>query len=169
MLNGSNVFWIKCFSLIFYLFLILFKKSKNNFLLLRRRKNKWLLLKGKFQCILSILYTLREKCPNTELFLVCVFPHSDWIRTRNNSVFGHFSRSAYCLSRKILSMELYSSSRYLPWKVENVSDKFFWRRTKQLLLKIILYKSILLLIKFRNLYKVYTDAGLQDKLWVNYQ
>ena len=37
---------------------------------------------------------LREKCPNTELFLVCIFQYSDWIRTRNNSVFGHFSRSA---------------------------------------------------------------------------
>ena len=51
---------------------------------------------------------LREKCPNTELFLVRIFRYSDWIRrftkslysiriqentTRNNSVFGHFSRS----------------------------------------------------------------------------
>ena len=24
--------------------------------------------------------SLREKCPNTELFLVRIFPHSDWIR-----------------------------------------------------------------------------------------
>ena len=37
--------------------------------------------------------TLREKFPNMELFLVRVFSHSDWIRTRNNSVSGHFSRS----------------------------------------------------------------------------
>ena len=29
-------------------------------------------------------------CPNTELFLVRIFPHSEWIRTRNNSVFGYF-------------------------------------------------------------------------------
>ena len=38
---------------------------------------------------------LREKCPNTEFFLVRAFPHSDWIkiRTRESSVFGHFSRS----------------------------------------------------------------------------
>ena len=35
---------------------------------------------------------LHEKCPNTELFLVCIFLHSDWIRTRNKSVFGHLSR-----------------------------------------------------------------------------
>ena len=50
--------------------------------------------------------TLREKCPNKEFFLVRIFPYSDWIRvslriqskcgkirTRKNSVFGHFSRS----------------------------------------------------------------------------
>ena len=50
---------------------------------------------------------LREKCPNTELFLVRIFLYSDLIRrfnlriqskyrkirTRNYSVFGHFSRS----------------------------------------------------------------------------
>ena len=57
----------------------------------------------------SYSYTLREKCPNTKLFLVRIFPHSDWIRrdrvplfiqsecgkirSRKNSVFGHFSRS----------------------------------------------------------------------------
>ena len=34
--------------------------------------------------------TLREKCPNTELFLVRIFPHSDWIRrgTKYLSVFS---------------------------------------------------------------------------------
>ena len=26
------------------------------------------------------MFTLREKCPNTEFFLVPIFPHSDWIR-----------------------------------------------------------------------------------------
>ena len=50
--------------------------------------------------------TLREKYPNTEFFQVCIFPHSDWIqilcisrysvqmwkiRTRKNSVSGHFT------------------------------------------------------------------------------
>ena len=33
-------------------------------------------------------FTLHEKWPNTELFLVRIFPHSDWMRTGNNSVFG---------------------------------------------------------------------------------
>ena len=47
---------------------------------------------------------LREKCPNTEFFLVRIFTHSDWIRrdiqsecgkirTRKDSVFGQFLRS----------------------------------------------------------------------------
>ena len=29
--------------------------------------------------MLSYSLSLREKCPNTELFLVRIFPHSDWI------------------------------------------------------------------------------------------
>ena len=55
--------------------------------------------------------TLHEKCPNTEFLMVRIFPYLDWIwrftacvnlriqskyrkiRTRKNSVFGHFSRS----------------------------------------------------------------------------
>ena len=56
-----------------------------------------------------VFFPLREKCPNTEIFPVRIFPHLDWIRrftvnlriqskyrkirTRNNSVLGHFSRS----------------------------------------------------------------------------
>ena len=34
-----------------------------------------------------------QKCPNTEFFLVRIFPHSDWIQNRKDSVFGHFLRS----------------------------------------------------------------------------
>ena len=30
-------------------------------------------------------YTLREKCPNTEFFLVRVLPHLDWIRIQSES------------------------------------------------------------------------------------
>ena len=36
--------------------------------------------------------TLREKCSNTELFLVRIQSEYRKIRTRNNSLFGHFSR-----------------------------------------------------------------------------
>ena len=58
--------------------------------------------------------TLREMCPYTELFLVRIFLYSDWIRwfnyciqyeyrkirTRNYSVFGHFSSSGKSMSSK---------------------------------------------------------------------
>ena len=54
--------------------------------------------------ISSYNYALHEKCPNTELFLVRIFrirtkygeilqSECGKIRTRNNSVFGHLSRS----------------------------------------------------------------------------
>ena len=53
------------------------------------------------------MLSLREKCPNTEFFLVRIFLHSDWIRrvnlpiqfeyekirTRKNCVYGHVSHS----------------------------------------------------------------------------
>ena len=38
-------------------------------------------------------HTLPEKYPNTELFLVRIQSVCGKIRTRNNLVFGHFSRS----------------------------------------------------------------------------
>ena len=37
--------------------------------------------------------TLREKCSNTEFFLVRIFPHSDWIR-RDTSYLSVFSPNA---------------------------------------------------------------------------
>ena len=58
--------------------------------------------------VVVIFIPLREMCPNMKLFLVRIFPHSDWIRreikntnlpecrkirTRNNSVFGQYSSS----------------------------------------------------------------------------
>ena len=49
----------------------------------------WLMtLRAKLHYIL-----LREKCPNTEFFLVCIFPHSDWIR-RVNPYLSGFSPNA---------------------------------------------------------------------------
>ena len=43
----------------------------------------------------ATILTLREKCPNMELFLVRIQSEYRKIRTRNNSVFGHFSCSVY--------------------------------------------------------------------------
>ena len=40
-----------------------------------------------------ITITQHEKCPNTELFLVRIQSECGKIRTRNNPVFEHFSRS----------------------------------------------------------------------------
>ena len=47
----------------------------------------------------AAITTLREKCPNTEFFLVLIF-QSEYgkIRTRKNSVFAHFSNSAIVTS-----------------------------------------------------------------------
>ena len=73
-------------------------------------------------------FTLREKCPDTELFLVRIYLYSAWIwrftplhiqqeykkiRTRNNSVFGHFSHSVSMLQKPtrqlqyVLSWEIF--------------------------------------------------------------
>ena len=67
---------------------------------------------------------LREKCSNTEFFLVRIFPHLDWIRrdtewvslriqskcrkiqSSKNSVFGHFSRSAHTFNSCFSENEL---------------------------------------------------------------
>ena len=58
--------------------------------------------------ILSIIFTTiglyhYVKCPNVEFFLVRIFPHSDWIRTRKNSAFGHFSRIVCYIFKGIAS------------------------------------------------------------------
>ena len=77
------------------------------------------------RCLHSPIYasvSLREKCPNTELFLVDMIPYSGWlrrdasylriqsecgkIRTRNNSVIGYFSRSVCYSSSNILKVLL---------------------------------------------------------------
>ena len=38
---------------------------------------------------------MREKRPNTEFLMVRIFPDLEWIRTRKNSVYGHFSHSVH--------------------------------------------------------------------------
>ena len=64
-----------------------------NLVSLQRLKMKILnVFKGnkKWDEHLKIISPLREKCPNTELFLVRIFTHSDWIRrdTKYLSVFS---------------------------------------------------------------------------------
>ena len=82
--------------------------------------------------------SLCEKCPNTELFLFPIFLYSDWIRrvanlriqpeygkirSRNNSVFGHFSRSVI---RTTINHPL---CECVPFNVqENIKDYFFLKK-----------------------------------------
>ena len=76
-------------------------------------------------------------CPNTELFLVHTFLYSDWIRTRNNSVFGHCSRSA------TITQQIHASSNQL-WKHYKKVGSMFkvnnkYTRTMSLTLFLFLY------------------------------
>ena len=78
------------------------------------------------QCLFVFNGTLREKCPNMKFFLVSIFSHLDWIRkirTRKNSVFGHFSRSdplknhsyfyIYTFIYMYIYMHTYNVSKYI--------------------------------------------------------
>ena len=51
----------------------------------------------------TLQVSMSKKCPNTEFFLACIFLYLDWICTRYNSKFGHFSHSVcwYWLSTKM--------------------------------------------------------------------
>ena len=60
---------------------------KNTFL-----RNTYRTADSDYSSINSII-VLREKCPNTELFLVRIQSEYRKIRTRKDSVFGHFVRS----------------------------------------------------------------------------
>ena len=66
-------------------------------------------------------FSLREKCPSTEFFLVCIFPYSDWIR-RDTLYLSVFSPNAgKYASWKILYLDTFHSvSQLLIW-----CSKFF--------------------------------------------
>ena len=51
---------------------------------------KWL---NMLKILQPLLQALHEKCPNTEFFLVRIFPHSDWIR-RDTEYLSVFSPNA---------------------------------------------------------------------------
>ena len=54
---------------------------------------------------------LHEKCPNTELFLVCIYLYSDWIRRDTGYtgyIFRHFSRSVESWWWKGVSCNLFN-------------------------------------------------------------
>ena len=78
---------------------------------------KWFLLRLVFGNPTKMAtMSMREMCPNTEFFLVRILPHSNWIRTWKNSVFGHFSRSVYSAhSQQLKRRRLQSSAWLLFW------------------------------------------------------
>ena len=49
---------------------------------------QWKFKKAKLNESLTI--SLREKCPYSEFFLVCIFRYSDWIRTRKTQNMDNF-------------------------------------------------------------------------------
>ena len=55
---------------------------------------KWIQLDSGKVSPSFLLLTLREKCPNTELFLVRIFRARAEYRAKKNSVLGHFSHGA---------------------------------------------------------------------------
>ena len=59
----------------FHAVLYLSKESAKSMWLKNISMNLWPIFAGESQIV-----SLREKCPNTEFFLVCIFPYSVWIR-----------------------------------------------------------------------------------------
>ena len=62
---------------------------------------------------------LREKCPNTEFFLVRIQSEYRKIRTRKNTAFRHFSRSAdYSKNIIILELRIQEYSQMQRWHIK---------------------------------------------------
>ena len=72
---------------------------------------------------------MREKCPNTEFFLVCIFPHLDWIR-RDTPYLSVFSPNAgkYVPEKTLSAFEHFS--RNMKW----VNMNFTWYNLKHFLI-----------------------------------
>ena len=77
-----------------------------------------------------IKVALREKCPNTDFFLVRIFLYSvryRKIQTRKNSVFGHFSHSVSGLSSATLSKKRLQHGCFSVSFVKHFKNAFFYR------------------------------------------
>ena len=98
-----------------------FQNSRDRFMVIRKAR---------------LTLTPREKCPNTELFLVCIFSiRTEYrkIRTRNNSVSGQFLRSVgarWTRSRLSSSDKITSNNASLKvsWTWSNFSEWYLHRR-----------------------------------------
>ena len=70
--------------------------------------------------------SLHKKCPDTELFLVRIQSEYRKIRTRNNSVFGHSSRSerfAGVLATLLDILRKYQSLRKMKFSIKDFFSK----------------------------------------------
>ena len=88
-----------------------------------------------FCCVFNInllFFTLREKCPNTELFLVRIFMYLFQLQEnteRNKSVFGHFSRSviySLCFVTKETNHFFFLDGFFYCWPSSWVGSKQFF-------------------------------------------
>ena len=61
-----------------------------------------------YSFILTVCLTLREKCPNTEFFLVRIFRHSDWIRRDTVSLCIHTECGKIRTRKKLRIRTLFS-------------------------------------------------------------
>ena len=96
----------------------------SNYVMYLRKENQKIKRKKKKILMHQWKYVLREKCPNTEFFLVCIFPYLDWIRkkwTRKNSVFGEND----ALMKNLGILKIYTLSSKTVACVCNVSLTLF--------------------------------------------
>ena len=95
----------------------------------------FLYIKDDYLIINSAQGTLCDMCPNTEYFLVGIFPHSDWIRresiqfecgkirTRKNSVFGQFSCSGNnSFTHHLIHPISWIARKNKPWITKMLND-----------------------------------------------
>ena len=82
---------------------------------------------------------LREKCPNTEFFLVRIFPHSDWIR-RNTPYLFVFSPNAGKYGPEKLWIQALFTSWIIPdqlriiWKNWTTATHFYLKASENKIL-----------------------------------
>ena len=69
--------------------------------------------------LILVRITLREKCPNTEFHLVCIFPHSYWIR-RDTRISPYSVRMRENTDQK--KLRIWTLSRSVNFRI----DQFLW-------------------------------------------
>ena len=76
--------------------------------------------KWNIELFVIIELSLREKCPNTEIFLVRIFPHSDWI-WRDAKYLSLFSPNAGKYGPE--KLRIWTFSRSVFWRLKRLPQK----------------------------------------------